>query len=236
VSSFERQLQRILARGYRPVDAAEAVADRGRSVHVTFDDAFRSIAAALLVLERFQVPATVFACPGFTNGTGTLDIPELAALLPEHSEHLATMGWAELGELVERGFEVGSHTVTHAHLTKLDDRELLRELRDSREQLEDELDVPCRFLAYPYGEEDERVRAATRSSGYEAAFALPGRQASTDRYAVPRVGIWRSDGSARVSLKTSPAGRRLLLDPLTSVRGRRPARRREAADRTDAGA
>jgi peptidoglycan/xylan/chitin deacetylase (PgdA/CDA1 family) len=235
VRSFERQLQQVLARGYRPIDAAEAVAGKGRLVHVTFDDAFRSVAAALPVLEQLRVPATVFACPGFTSSTGTLDIPELAALLPKHSEHLATMGWAELRELVERGHEVGSHTLTHAHLTKLDDHELLRELRDSREQLEDELAVPCRFLAYPYGEEDQRVRAAARSSGYEAAFSLPGRQASVDRYAVPRVGIWRTDGSARVSLKTSAAGRWLLLDALTSVRGRRPARRREAAHRTDAG-
>jgi peptidoglycan/xylan/chitin deacetylase (PgdA/CDA1 family) len=222
LSALEQQLQRVLARGYRPVRAGEAVAGSGNLVHVTFDDAFRSVGTALPLLERLGVPATVFACPAFAAGDGTFDVPELAPQLTRNSEHLATMSWPELRDLVERGFEVGSHTVTHPHLTKLEDQELLRELRESREHLEDELAVRCRFLAYPYGEENERVRAAARSSGYEAAFALPGNQAAADLYAVPRVGVWRSDGSLRVTVKTSAAGRRLLLDPLTSARRRWP--------------
>ena len=226
VGALEQQVQGVLARGYRAVDAAEAVTGNGSLMHVTFDDAFRSVAAALPALRRLGVPATVFACPGFARDGGTFDVPELASLLPENAEHLTTMAWSELRDLVEQGVEVGSHTVTHPHLPKLDHDELLRELRESREQLEDELAVRCRFLAYPYGEEDERVRAAARASGYEAAFALPGKQASADPYAVPRVGIWRTDGPRRVALKTSAAGRRLLLDPATSIRERLPRRRR----------
>jgi peptidoglycan/xylan/chitin deacetylase (PgdA/CDA1 family) len=222
LDDFERQLSGVLARGYRPVGAAEAAAASGRLVHITFDDAFQSVAKALPVLERHRMPATVFACPGFADGERTFAIPELAAQVPENSEHLATMGWPELRELVDRGVEVGSHTLTHPHLTTLDDHELRRELRESRERLEDELSVPCRFLAYPYGEEDERVRAAARSSGYAGAFSLPGNQSGTDLYAIPRVGIWRTDGALRVTLKTSAAGRRLLLDPLTSARERWP--------------
>jgi len=222
LDAFERQLRGLLARRYRPVGAADAVAATGRLLHVTFDDAFRSVTKALPVLERLRVSATVFACPRFAEGARRFDIPELAAQMPENSEHLATMGWPELQDLVARGVEVGSHTLSHPHLTALDDHELGRELRESRERLEDKLSVRCRFLAYPFGEEDERVRAAARSSGYEAAFALPGNQASTNLYAVPRVGIWRGDGSLRVTVKTSAAGRKLLLDPLTSARQRWP--------------
>ena len=85
----------------------------------------------------------------------------------------------------------------------------------------------CRFLAYPFGEEDARVRLAARSSGYDAAFALPGNQSSADPYAVPRIGIWRKDGTLRAALKTSATGRRLLLDPLASARERWPRLARE---------
>jgi peptidoglycan/xylan/chitin deacetylase (PgdA/CDA1 family) len=231
--SFERQLKGLLSRGYRPVDTATAVTGNGRSMHVTFDDAFRSVATAVPVLRRLGVPATVFACPGFTDGDGIFDVPDLPQP-PENAEHLLTMDWPQLRELVESGVEVGSHTLTHPHLTRLTDEELARELRESRRRLEDELGVPCRFLAYPFGEEDERVRAAARASDYDAAFALPGVQTSHDRFAVPRVGIWRTDTTGRVALKTSAAGRRLLLDPVTSARerwpvlargGRRPAAR-----------
>jgi peptidoglycan/xylan/chitin deacetylase (PgdA/CDA1 family) len=191
-------------------------------VHVTFDDAFRSVATAVPVLRRLGFPATVFACPGLADGDCIFNIPELAPLLQAHKEDLTTMSWAELRDLVENGVEVGSHTLTHPHLTKLGDDELRRELVESRARLEDELGARCRFLAYPFGEEDARVRSAARSSGYEAAFALPGDQMSSDPYAVPRVGIWRRDGTLRAVLKTSATGRRLVLDPLASARERWP--------------
>jgi peptidoglycan/xylan/chitin deacetylase (PgdA/CDA1 family) len=228
-AAFERQVRSILDRGYRPAAAADVVNANGKLLHVTFDDAFRSVERALPVLERLSVPATVFACPGFADEGKPLAVPELATQVREHPEELATMPWDQLRELVERGVEVGSHTLTHPHLVEVDDRELLSELRESRQRLEDELAVHCRFLAYPYGEEDERVRAAARASGYDAAFALPGRQSPVDVYAVPRVGIWQNDGPIRVTVKTSAAGRRLLLGPLTSARERWPrlARQRE---------
>ena len=130
------------------------------------------------------------------------------------------MGWSELRQLAGEGVEIGSHTLTHPYLTALDDNELHRELRESRQRLEDELGARCRFLAYPFGDEDERVRRAARVSGYAAAFALPGRQTATDLYAVPRVGIWREEGLVRVRVKTSAAGRRWLLDPLSAARER----------------
>jgi peptidoglycan/xylan/chitin deacetylase (PgdA/CDA1 family) len=202
--ALERQLRRLLALRYRPASAGEAVAHRGRVLHVTFDDAFRSVHAAVPVLERLGVPATVFACTGYAERGDPLAVPELAAEAAAHPGELATMTWDELRSLAERGVEVGSHTVTHAHLRRLAHDDLARELRDSRERLEAELDRPCRFLAYPYGEEDGRVRRAAREAGYEAAFGLS-PDGVADRFAVPRVGIWRHDGLARVTLKTAPA-------------------------------
>jgi peptidoglycan/xylan/chitin deacetylase (PgdA/CDA1 family) len=99
------------------------------------------------------------------------------------------------------GVEIGSHTVSHPHLTRLSDAELQRELGESKQRLEDELAAPCRFLAYPYGEHDERVRAAARAAGYAGAFAL--RAGDGDTFAIPRIDLYRSDGRRRVALKTS---------------------------------
>ena len=36
------------------------------------------------------------------------------------------MSWAELRTLADAGWEIGSHTVTHPHLTQLDDATLAR--------------------------------------------------------------------------------------------------------------
>lgn len=205
--ALERQLRSLLARGYRPAGASDVIAGRERVLHVTFDDAFRSVAAALPLLERLGVPVTVFACPAYADGGLPLAVPELEAQLPRYRDELATMDWEALRALVERGVEIGSHTLTHPHLTQLGESELVRELGDSRARLEAELGRACRFLAYPYGEHDARTRAAARGAGYEAAFALSSYAGAADRFALPRVGVYRRDGLLRLTLKTSALGR-----------------------------
>ena len=206
--TIERHVVALLRRGFRPAGAEAVVAGRGRLVHVTFDDAFRSVEAVLPALERLGVPVTVFACTAYADGGRPLDVPELASEAAMRPAELATMGWDTLRRLTDAGVEVGSHTATHAHLASLSTAEIERELRESRLRLEDELRRPCRFLAYPYGEFDERVRRAAEAAGYEAAFALESAERGFDRYALPRVGLYRNDGIVRATLKTTSIMRR----------------------------
>lgn len=207
--ALERQLAGLLRRGFRPASARDILGNGGhRLLHVTFDDAFRSVERALPVLERLGLPATVFACSGYADDGRPLDVPELAEDAQRLPDALSTMDWDALRGLAGRAVEIGSHTVGHPHLTRLGDAELQRELRDSRSRIEDELGRPCPFLAYPFGEEDARVRAAAAAGGYEAAFALPGREDRIDRFALPRVGAYRGDHGLRWLLKTSAVARR----------------------------
>jgi peptidoglycan/xylan/chitin deacetylase (PgdA/CDA1 family) len=216
---LERQLRMLLDRGYRPATAAEAVTGSGKLLHVTFDDALTSVRNALPALERTGVRATVFACTGHADGGRAFDAPELADELRARPEELSTMGWDELRELVGRGLEVSSHTVSHPHLTTLSDAELADELRSSRQRLEDELGRPCRLLAYPYGECDERVRTAARAAGYEAAFGLPGDATGRDPFDVFRVGVWRGESPRRVAFKALPVVRSPLAIRLRRALG-----------------
>ena len=205
--AFDRQLRLMLARRYHPGSAADVLDGRRRVVHVTFDDAFRSVWNVVPVLEQLVVKATVFTCTDYADGGRTFSPPELADEASAHPDELATMNWDSLAALAERGVEVGSHTKTHPHLPSLSDSELRAELWESRERLEDIIGVPCRFLSFPYGEHDARVRAAARASGYHGAFALPGREKPRDVFALPRVGVWRHTGLPRLAVKTSPLSR-----------------------------
>jgi peptidoglycan/xylan/chitin deacetylase (PgdA/CDA1 family) len=205
---LEGQLRLLLGRGYRPVTAAEALAGRGKLLHVTFDDAFTSMQRALPILEQLGVPATIFACTGYADDPRPLGVPELADELHAHAEELRTMSWGELRALdALPGLEVESHAVSHPHLTRLPDADLEEELTASKRRLEEELDRPCRLLAYPFGDCDERVRAAARAAGYEAAFGLPGDASGRDRFDAFRVGVWRRDTVRKVALKARPAVR-----------------------------
>jgi peptidoglycan/xylan/chitin deacetylase (PgdA/CDA1 family) len=220
---LEAHVTSLLGRGYRGVTAREALAGRGRSLHVTFDDAYKSVEEGLAVLERLRIPATVFACSGYAENGRPLDVPELAEEALAHPQEMATMNWEELRGLAERGVEIGSHTITHPHLTRLSDAELSRELQDSRSRIEDELGRACPLLAYPYGDNDARVRDTARRIGYAAAFALRETFAPADDFALPRVDLYRKDTPLRARLKTSllprvPPGATKL------VRGRRRQR------------
>jgi peptidoglycan/xylan/chitin deacetylase (PgdA/CDA1 family) len=212
-AAFERQVRSLLRRGYRPVRAEEALVARSRVLHLTFDDAYRNLDSVLPVLERLHVPATIFACTEFAADGRPLTVPELAVRGAGYDEETATMDWDALRALAERGFDVGSHTASHAHLTRLSDRELDYELRSSRERIETELARPCRFIAYPYGENDERVRKSAQAAGYMAGYSLRSAGDPLDRYGLPRVAVYRGDGMLRFTIKTSP-----LRSATTSVR------------------
>lgn len=201
--SFERQLTSILRRGFSPIPAESLLDGARRAVHVTFDDAFREVLDIVPFLEKHGMHATVFAVTSFADSGRPFDVPELTEQAAANPQQLATMTWSDLGELAARGFEIGSHTATHPHLTTLTDGELDRELADSRVRIEDELKHPCRFLAYPYGEHDARVQAAAQRAGYQAAFALWAGADRANRYALPRIDLYRRDSIVRATLKTS---------------------------------
>jgi peptidoglycan/xylan/chitin deacetylase (PgdA/CDA1 family) len=200
---FERILRGLTRRGYRAVSAAELSSDGKKLLHVTFDDAFRSIAYVVPVLEQLGVPATVFVSTAFAETGAALRVSELADEHQKNENELLTMDWTALRDLAKRGIEIGSHTVNHPHLPELSASEIATELTVSRERIEDELGRPCRFLAYPYGECDERSRVAARSAGYDAAFTLHGRARPADVFALPRVDIYRRDSWTRAMAKTT---------------------------------
>ena len=208
---FERQLRQLARRGYAGTTFHDAVTGppRRRVVAVTFDDAFRSVATlAKPVLDALGWPATVFV-PSDFPGAAQLRWPGVDHWAGgAHAHELAPMDWDELAALGDAGWELGSHTCSHPRLTTVGDADLARELSESKRVCEQRLGRPCRTIAYPYGDVDARVVAATVTAGYEAAAALPsalraGR--SGPRHAYPRIGVYRKDGVARFRLKLALA-------------------------------
>jgi len=208
-ADFERQVSLLLARGYRGVTFSEATRARpgARVMAVTFDDAYRSvIELGLPILERHGVPATVFAPTDFIGSERPMSWEGIDRWLGgPHADELTPMSWAELRTLAGAGWEIGSHTGSHPRLTRIDGNRLADELLRSKAACEQHLDSPCASLAYPYGDVDARVVAATEQAGYSTAAALPTRLDSRDALEWPRVGIYHVDGELRFRLKVSPA-------------------------------
>ena len=68
------------------------------------------------------------------------------------------LSWADLKQYAAKGFEIASHTVTHAHLAIMDTANMLYELQKSKQDLLEHLGPKYTFSAeVPFGIEDPRV-------------------------------------------------------------------------------
>lgn len=104
-----------------------------------------------------------------------------------------TISWNDLRQVASKGFEIGSHSVTHANLTTLSTHDVRHELTASKRTIEEQLNSPCVHFCYPYGLHNEAVRRLVAETGYAAAVttAQPGRNTrghglfSLNRFATP---------------------------------------------------
>jgi peptidoglycan/xylan/chitin deacetylase (PgdA/CDA1 family) len=206
-SDLRRQLSRLLSRGWVGAgftDAALRPAHR-RTLAVTFDDAFDSVRTlAAPVLAELGLPGTVFVATDWAGHS--LRWPGVAQWAEtEYADELRAMSWESLRALAASGWEIGAHTCSHRHLSRLDSEAILAELQRSRGVCEQQLGIACRSVAYPFGEADDRVRAAAAAAGYEAAAGLSSAAfVSQDRFEWPRVGVWHGEPDWRFDLKVLP--------------------------------
>jgi hypothetical protein len=78
------------------------------------------------------------------------------------------IGTGALRELAGQ-FEIGAHSVTHSPLTGLAERELRREVCESKHMLEDVLGSEVSVFCYPRGHYNRRVRRAVMDAGFRCA-------------------------------------------------------------------
>ena len=83
------------------------------------------------------------------------------------------MTWDDVRQLADiPGFSIGSHTVTHQHLTRIPLDDVIFEVTSSKEQLEDEIGHPATLFSYPYGDFNHDVTTALQSAGYKSAGTI----------------------------------------------------------------
>jgi peptidoglycan/xylan/chitin deacetylase (PgdA/CDA1 family) len=206
-SAFRRQMSWLARHGcYTPRlsdvlrDGGRAPSVCGRPVVVTFDDGYADVLEhAAPVLASFGFTAAVFPVLDLARRFNHWDeAPELKGPL------LDVDG---LRALERAGFELGSHTMTHAWLTEADDRALAWELARSREVLAGIAARPLPVLAYPYGDVDARVKRAARAAGYEAGLAVNSGPLDwrADPYEIRRQRVGNGAGDAYLRLILSGA-------------------------------
>jgi peptidoglycan/xylan/chitin deacetylase (PgdA/CDA1 family) len=160
IENFNQQMQQLNYWGYSTISIEELVEHitKGhtlppRPVVISFDDGYLNVFSnAFPIMEKYGFTGTVYVVANRLNAEGFLQEEELKTLL-------------------DHGWEVGSHGMTHTELTQ--NHVLVRqEILQSRLDLDNALGIKVTSFAYPFGLVDWYVSNKVFDYGYRAAVGV----------------------------------------------------------------
>ncbi len=175
-SRFARQLQELSSAGFTSgtLDSAAGKLADIRIV-ITFDDGYVNVLRhGVEPLAKSGFRAVQFLVADLLGQCNEWD-----ADLGEVRE--AIMDRQQVREWLAAGHDIGSHTLTHPYLTRLDKRRAQEEIAGSKKKLEDWFSRPIEHFCYPYGDWNAAVRDLVAAAGYKTACTTePGVNTPTD--------------------------------------------------------
>lgn len=169
--AFARQMWLLRLLGYQGLSMSAAMPylrgeKQGRVAVITFDDGYvDTLEQALPILQKNNFSAT---CYFISQRAGQYNAWDAASL----NVRKPLMNDEQIRAWHAAGMEVGAHSRTHPRLTGCADAELQDEIAGGKTDLEQLIGAPVTQFCYPYGDMDERVVAATRQAGFEAATTV----------------------------------------------------------------
>jgi len=136
-----------------------------RMVSLTFDDGYRDFYEnAYPVLNHYEYSSTVFVTPGLMGRDNEWDSERERVKKP-------LMDWTTVSEINKNNVTIGSHTMTHPSLVDISIHEVVRELIDSKKEIEKHINQPVDLFCYPYGKYNDRVRDEVKNAGYAGSVS-----------------------------------------------------------------
>jgi peptidoglycan/xylan/chitin deacetylase (PgdA/CDA1 family) len=175
---FESQMLLLSEHCFQGVNVSQGLSNTqpGPAVVVTFDDGCETdltVAAPILLSRGFN--ATFYLVAGFVGRQGYLSATQAR-------------------ELAGMGFEIGCHSMTHAYLAGLTERELKVEVVESKNTVEQVIGRQANHFSCPGGRWSGAVARMARQAGYRtvATSRVGTNSARSNPFCLSRVAILRS--------------------------------------------
>lgn len=206
-TEFEKQIAWMKAESFHFVTMQELQENWGKhpekTVAITFDDGYLdNLEHAYPILEKYQAKATIYVVVDRHDRDWST-----YKKAHHNSGELARepkLNDVQVKQLADSGLiEIGSHTMTHANLAKLDDAECLAELTQSKVALEQMIEQSVTSFAYPFGIYSQRDVQLAKQAGYgNAVVTVEGIETDTpDFMQLKRIKISGKDSMFAVKLR-----------------------------------
>ncbi|MCX7698064.1 MAG: polysaccharide deacetylase family protein, partial [Candidatus Goldbacteria bacterium] len=156
---------------------------------ITFDDSYKNILTlAKPILDNVGFKATVFVVSKSIGLYNFWDNPDEQRKEP-------CLDKDELLSLIKSGWDIGSHSLTHAHFFKITEDKIIKEIYGSKFDLEQTLKTDILSFAYPFGEYNNKIREFVIKAGYKLGFSIisPALTVTGDPFLIRRILIKKSD-------------------------------------------
>ena len=190
LANFTRQLDYLHQHGYKSLNSEELLAALAtdsppvkKAVVITFDDGYRTVYDhAFPVMQKFGFRGIVCIYPSFIGSR-------------------LAMSWQQLKELIDAGWSVECHSMSHSNLAthydapEREEKFLNHEVISSRNIIEKQLNNKVKFMVWPYGVYTDRTIKLVRDSGFAGAMTVDGgaNYRGLSPYLVKRQVIYSTD-------------------------------------------
>lgn len=170
------------------------------SVVLTFDDGYKDIVKLKPFFKEQKITPTLFVLSNPKNPN-----------LKEMGTKREFLTIKDIQSLKKEGWEIGSHSATHANLTTISRQQLEEEVVGSKRELEDKLGFPINYFAYPRGKYNKNVVRLVKKAKYLLGLTMDDGIITIHNnfLTLPRVGIDRTHSFEEFTTTFSPSVVRL---------------------------
>ncbi len=191
---FIRQIFALKESGYKFSCSPYEAAASDENVGLTFDDGYDCFYTNVVpFLISVGASAIVFVITDFIGKENSWD-------LRLSRKPFVHMNEAQIKEVSQLGFEVGSHSCSHRDLTRIDRETARDELSDSKKLIEDLTGKEVNSVSFPYGRHNSNVVSLASELGYLNQYGLG---SNVSGGVIKRIPVYKIDTPATVRKKVS---------------------------------
>jgi peptidoglycan/xylan/chitin deacetylase (PgdA/CDA1 family) len=198
IESFKKQMHLMKTMGYQTIKFDELKKNNEKKFIITFDDAYENVFInAFPILRKLGFNAVCFIVANKIGHYNDWDKNK------NKFKKMKIMNFEQINEWLKNGFSIGSHTLDHADLTKLNRNDKIDQIVNSKKHLNRLFNTEINTFAFPFGSYDDETQNIINEY-YDYAVTTKRSRFIKNKFnnrLLPRVPVSKNDNFFKFFLK-----------------------------------